>query len=87
MIIADLNYLEDVVETTAIEGGSDYDVDSILKWADNLVADLTKDLKTQKTSTQKAKSAAKVKKVEKKVEKKVSGGSAVAYASVTTYSS
>ena len=87
MIIADLNYLEDVVEAAAIEGGSDYDVDSILKWADNLVADLTKDLKTQKTSTQKAKSASKVKKVEKKVEKKVSGSYAVAYASVTTYSS
>ncbi len=87
MIIADLNYLEDVVEATAIEGGLDYDVDSILKWADNLVADLTKDLETQKTSTQKAKSAAKVKKVEQKVEKKVSGGYAVAYASVTTYSS
>lgn len=83
MIIADLNYLEDVVEATAIEGGADYDVDSILKWADNLVADLDKNVKTQKTSTQKGKSASKVKKVEKKVEKKVPGGYAVAYSSVT----
>lgn len=83
MIIVDINYLEDVLEATAITGGLDYDTNSILKWADNIVADSKKDLKTQKTSKQKGKSAAKVKKVEKKVQKNVPGGYTVAYSSVT----
>lgn len=83
MIIAELNYLEDVVESTTIKGGADYNVDSILKWADSLLADADKNVKTKKTSTNKGKSASKLKKVENKVGKKVPGTYAVAYSSAS----
>lgn len=82
MIISDLHYLEDVVEATAIAGGSEYDVSSIIEWANNLIGDLDNNLKTQKISTQNGNSASKVGRIEKKVEKQVPGGYAVAYSSV-----
>lgn len=83
MIIANLNYLEDVVESTTIKGGADYNDSSILTWADSLLADLDKNGKTKKTLTKKGKPASKLKKVENKVGKKETGSYAVAYSSAT----
>ncbi len=83
MIISDLNYLEDVFEATTIGGGLNYNIDSLITWANNLVEDVDKNLKLNNASVNQEKPALKVGKVEKKVENKASGSYAIAYSSVT----